>query len=118
MRRPSGARSGFTLVELLVVIGVLALRSGLLMPALGAVHRKGLKRREMSALKQVGIAWQLYSSNNKEQLLPGYLDTPVQQVWSVKYQYPNHELMPPYPNYGVGDNIAGPWTWRLLPSLG
>lgn len=111
-------RRAFTIIELLVVIGILGLLMGLLLPALGAAHRKGLKSSEMSAIKQVGYAWQMYSINNKDQVLPGYLETAVQQQWNVKFQYTDHSTVSPAPSYGSGlPNVAGPWTWRLLPHL-
>ncbi len=116
MRRTD--RQAFTIIELLVVIGVLALLMGLLLPALGAAHRKGLKSTEMNAIKQVGIAWQLYSMNNKDQVLPGFLEPEVQQQWNVTYQFSDHGRVPPAPNYMSGDNLAGPWTWRLMTHLG
>ncbi len=116
MRRTD--RQAFTIIELLVVIGVLGLLMGLLLPALGAAHRKGLKSMEMNAIKQIGIAWQLYSMNNKDQVLPGFLEPEVQQRWNVTYQFSDHGRVPPAPNYMSGDNIAGPWTWRLMTHLG
>jgi prepilin-type N-terminal cleavage/methylation domain-containing protein len=109
-------RHAFTIIELLVVIGVLGLLMGLLLPALGAAHRKGLKSSEMSAIKQVGIAWNLYATNNREQVLPGFLDPGVQAQWQVSYQFGDKNRVPPAPTYS-GPNVAGPWTFRLMSHL-
>jgi type II secretory pathway pseudopilin PulG len=110
--------AAFTIVELLVVIGVLGLLIGLLLPALSGAQKSSLKLKELNALRQVGMAWDLYATSAAERALPGFLDTPVQARWRVSYEYSNRETIPPGRSYGSGEpNIAGPWTWRLLPHL-
>ncbi len=100
----------FTIVELLVVVGILALLLGMLLPALAGAQKRSKKHKELNAIRQVGLGWTLYANANNDKLLPGYLDLAVQQRWRVKYEYPNHWDIP------AGD-LAGPWTWRLLPFL-
>src|SRR5688500_13787447 len=60
---PSGRshRSAFTLVELLVVVGIIATLIGILMPALATVQREGRKSVCASNLKQIGNAVVLYT---------------------------------------------------------
>lgn len=55
----------FTLVELLVVIGIIALLIGILMPALSAMQREGRKTVCKSNLRQLGLAVRLYTDQNK-----------------------------------------------------
>jgi prepilin-type processing-associated H-X9-DG protein len=55
---------GFTWVELLVVIGVLALVAALLLPALAAAKRKSARIACVSCLKQTGIAYRLWAGDN------------------------------------------------------
>lgn len=62
------ARKGFTLVELLVVVGVVALLLTLLMPALAGV-RKNADRTVCSAeLRQLGALLQMYLADSRGRL--------------------------------------------------
>ena len=58
-------RSGFTLVELLIVVGIIALLIGIAMPALSAVQRESRKTACKSNLRQLGLAVRLYTDQNK-----------------------------------------------------
>jgi len=54
------SRYGFTLVELLVVIAVLALLAGILLPVLARVRESARKTSCASNLRQIGVGLQLY----------------------------------------------------------
>jgi prepilin-type N-terminal cleavage/methylation domain-containing protein len=120
MNVPRHPRRAFTIIELLVVIAIIALLVGIILPALSGVHKRSKKTVELNNLKNLGHAWMLYSNNNNDAALPGYLDSPVQmpQVigvsrgWGVKYQFADKKTIPIDPN-----NLAGPWTWRLISYL-
>ena len=58
-------RRGFTLVELLVVIGIIGLLIGILMPALAVVKRESKKTVCKVHLQQIGNAVRLYTDQYK-----------------------------------------------------
>lgn len=61
---------GFTLVELLVVIAVIALLAALLLPALASARRRTQSIQCLSNLRQLGLAMRLYVGDDSRGLLP------------------------------------------------
>ncbi len=71
-RHTRPALGAFTLVELLVVIGIISVLVSILLPALGSARESAQTVKCMSNLRQIGIGLRIYASNNKDVLPPLY----------------------------------------------
>ncbi len=132
-------RSGFTIVELLVTMGIIALLMGLLLPTLRAVRQAGNQTLEMSAARQLMVAYNGYANVHLGAVLPGYgegqaLDAsgnPINAIAARRYPW----RIAPYLDYSfrglyLNENEdlleklenEDPWLYRyavsLFPSLG
>ncbi len=103
-------RRGFTLIEILVVVAVIALLIGSLAVGLQAAGRSARKARELNLGRQIGAAWSQYSTSYQERLLPGWLEPEVQQMWKVKYRDSSGDTLAP--------EFCRSYPWRLLSYLG
>jgi prepilin-type N-terminal cleavage/methylation domain-containing protein/prepilin-type processing-associated H-X9-DG protein len=63
--RPSRRTRAFTLVELLVVIGIIALLISILLPALSKARSESVKLKCLSNLRQLGTIVQQYANDNR-----------------------------------------------------
>lgn len=73
--RCSPAKTGFTLIELMVVIGLISVLSSLLLPVLGKARAAANASVCLSNLRQMGMAWTMYVTETRGRL-PDY-------VWST-----------------------------------
>ena len=64
-------RSGFTLVELLVVVGIIALLIALLFPVFSRAREQARRTKCLSNLRTIGQAMFVYANNNRDRLPNG-----------------------------------------------
>jgi prepilin-type N-terminal cleavage/methylation domain-containing protein len=65
-------KEGFTLVELLVVIGIIAVLIAILIPALGKAREQANRAKCLSNVRQIHIAFVMYAQANKDQVPLAY----------------------------------------------
>ncbi len=66
---------GFSLVELLVVVSIIALLVSILLPAIGAARRQADAVACRSNLRQLGLALVMYANDNAGWVIPSYTMT-------------------------------------------
>jgi prepilin-type N-terminal cleavage/methylation domain-containing protein len=67
-------RKAFTLVELLVVIGIIAVLIGILLPTLSKARDAGQRTVCLSNLRELGNSIRIYGAQYKDQIPIGYMD--------------------------------------------
>ncbi len=97
--RRKGSRGGFSLIELLVVIGMIAVLIALLLPALNVARESANRTKCATQLRQLGYAFQLYCNANNGSL----------PAWSGWHTWPA----------GLPEDSEGPaWTIEMIPYIG
>jgi prepilin-type N-terminal cleavage/methylation domain-containing protein len=95
----------FTIVELLVVVGIIALLMGILVTGIRGAIGSARKTRELNGLRGVYAAWYQYANTYEEQLLPGFLDEQTQVNWKVNYTNTSSGT--------VSQSLSQTYPWRL-----
>jgi prepilin-type processing-associated H-X9-DG protein len=64
-------RQAFSVIELLIVLGIMALLSGLLMPVISIVRLQAKEVACLAHLRQIGVASLAYAADNRGVVVPG-----------------------------------------------
>jgi prepilin-type N-terminal cleavage/methylation domain-containing protein/prepilin-type processing-associated H-X9-DG protein len=130
-RHAARRRRGFTLVELLVVMGLIAMLMSLLFPVAGKMRAAANSTACLSNLRQMGMAWTLYTTDNRGKLIPYAWHTPTTPEVSWNGYWPGvleqrnvkgqallcnaaTDLSESAPNRGYGNaNLA--WNGKFAP---
>jgi prepilin-type N-terminal cleavage/methylation domain-containing protein/prepilin-type processing-associated H-X9-DG protein len=101
-------RRGFTLVELLVVIGIIAVLVGVLLPALSKARQQAMLVQCQSNMRQWGLGLQMYVNENSGQL-------PLRVPDGTATEYFGPSLANPIPGYPSGLDDASLY-FNAIPS--
>ena len=76
------ARRGFTLIEMLVVIAIIAILAGMLLPAVNMARKRARRIECLNNVRNVGIGLSLFSEDN-EGAMP-MVNHPQEGYWNVR----------------------------------
>jgi len=102
----SRRKGGFTLVELLVVIGIIALLISMLLPAIQKAQEQARRTACLSNLYQVGLAMIMYANDNKGYVPPRYRSGQVTGGTAASPPFP--KPLEYYPSVTWGSNVRLP----------
>jgi prepilin-type N-terminal cleavage/methylation domain-containing protein/prepilin-type processing-associated H-X9-DG protein len=102
-------RPGFTLVELLVVIGIIAVLIGLLLPSLNRARQAAATIQCASNMRQIGQALSMYHMDSKGKLIPMLVTTSTipGDPWPGGFFWANQLVRMKYINAPIGLGPAG-----------
>jgi prepilin-type N-terminal cleavage/methylation domain-containing protein len=107
--KASRASRGFTIVELLVVISIIAILLSLISIGLIRGGESSRQTAALSNLREVGRAWTLYANQNEDRCLAGYVDPAVQNALRIRAKDQSGNAIPA--------QFAATYPNRLLPFL-
>jgi len=108
-------RRAFTIVELLVTVGIIAVLAGLLLAGIGSARGAAQSRRQASNLRQLHVAWTMYADQANGSILPGFIETKVQEAWKIRAKAP--AKIPGSDSDRLSRDVSQSYPWRLMPCI-
>ncbi len=105
MKQPCVTRTGFTLVELMVVVTIVGVLAAIVVPAATSVSAAAHTARERAAARGLVAGWRQWSLEHDGRLMPGQTDlaTPL----------PSHESPQVWNGTEIPEIARRRWIWRL-----
>lgn len=109
------AKRGFTLIEILVVVAIIAILLGLTLSGVSSALKTSKNSKQMSDLRQIFMGWTMYANQYNDQCLPGFLSVDVQKIWKVNYRLPGK--VEGQTSDKLDRAVTQTYPWRLAPYL-
>lgn len=113
MHRMSAKSKAFTLLELMLSIAVMGVLASLLIVSMRAVRASASRTDSLGALRQMGVAHTSYSTDHRQQFMPGYIDPALFAVGNV---FENLKVTVAN-GFELADADKSSYVWRMAPYL-